>query len=107
MGGTEYGAHVDASNHQARVCVHTGFVDERESASSLHCSSVFRFDAHDLTCRLLIQPVVACIALGSEDAVRTHRREVKKALVDSIEEAGPAANTGAETVRTPDMAVLR
>ncbi|KAL8280309.1 hypothetical protein RQP46_007226 [Phenoliferia psychrophenolica] len=56
---------------------------------------------------LFMNPVVACIALGSEDAVRDHRREVHDAGVQEMEEAVPAANTRAETVRAPERAFIQ
>lgn len=45
---------------------------------------------------LFMNPIVACIALGSEDAVRQHRREVHEANVRDMEQAAPATNTFAE-----------
>ncbi|KAM0790782.1 hypothetical protein ACM66B_004630 [Microbotryomycetes sp. NB124-2] len=54
---------------------------------------------------LFMNPIVACIALGSEDAVRQHRREVHDKNVREIEEAAPATNTFAEkSVRPPEQA---
>ncbi|KAM0754172.1 hypothetical protein T439DRAFT_172849 [Meredithblackwellia eburnea MCA 4105] len=48
---------------------------------------------------LLMNPVVACIAMGSEDAVRDHRREVRDKDMAVMEAAFPVANTFAEMAR--------
>ncbi|KAK4047873.1 hypothetical protein OIO90_006034 [Microbotryomycetes sp. JL221] len=54
---------------------------------------------------LVSTPFVACIALGSEDAVRQHRREVHDKNVQEMEAAAPATNTFAEkSVRQPERA---
>lgn len=50
---------------------------------------------------LLMNPIVACIALGSEDAVRVHRREVHAHNVQAtLDNVAPAPNTAAERPTT-------
>ncbi|GAA5908544.1 hypothetical protein JCM6882_001295 [Rhodosporidiobolus microsporus] len=50
---------------------------------------------------LLMNPLCALIALGSEDSVREHREEVHNRNVRAMEEAPPALNTEAEKVVRP------
>ncbi|GAA5960344.1 hypothetical protein JCM8115_001149 [Rhodotorula mucilaginosa] len=52
-------------------------------------------------------PVCAMIALGSEDSVRDHRREVHDRNVREMEEAPPAMNTEMERVARPKSVHLR
>jgi len=52
-----------------------------------------------------MNPIVACIALGSEDAVRDHRREVHDRHVKAMEEAPISPTTYAERApRRPERA---
>lgn len=52
-------------------------------------------------------PICALIALGSEDSVRDHRREVHDRNVREMEEAPPAMNTEMERVARPKSVHLR
>ncbi|ORY88975.1 hypothetical protein BCR35DRAFT_300732 [Leucosporidium creatinivorum] len=54
---------------------------------------------------LFMNPIVACIALGSEDAVRDHRREVHDRHVQAMEAAPASPTTYAERApRRPERA---
>jgi hypothetical protein len=56
---------------------------------------------------LLMNPLCAMIALGSEDSVRDHRREVHDRNIREMEEAPPALNTEMERVVRPKAAHFR
>ncbi|BGP09996.1 hypothetical protein JCM10049v2_005879 [Rhodotorula toruloides] len=56
---------------------------------------------------LLQNPICAMIALGSEDSVRDHRREVHDRNIREMEEAPPALNTEMERVVRPKSAHFR
>lgn len=50
----------------------------------------------------LQNPIVAMIALGSEDAVRDHRREVQDQAIVDLEGRSPMPNTWAESLVRPE-----
>lgn len=52
----------------------------------------------------LQNPIVAMIAMGSEDAVRDHRREVQDQAIVDLEGRGPMPNTWAESIARPEPA---
>lgn len=52
-------------------------------------------------------PIVCMIAMGSEDSVRDHRREVHDRNIREMEEAPPAMNTEMERVVRPKSVHLR
>ncbi|GAA6020771.1 hypothetical protein JCM8202_004571 [Rhodotorula sphaerocarpa] len=58
------------------------------------------------TLGLLQTPFVCLIALGAEDSVRDHRREVHDRNVREMEEAPPAMNTELERVAKPKQVHL-
>lgn len=101
MGRMQYGSHLGSRGNQTRFwCVADLLALMLAQGLTSSCCTGFLLG-------LLQNPICAMIALGSEDSVRDHRREVHDRNIREMEEAPPALNTEMERVVRPKSAHFR